>query len=222
MARVLFLGCAVGMIGGLAAIPVASLAVTRRHVSGPAVGHYAKTFCPSWSGGTGILENGDFSQTQYPGSYIGYPGGGNLGPGWKVKGRSVDLVGYYWPSPNGICTVDLDGSYPVGVGGIEHKAFATTPSAVYTVSFMFSGNGDYTCNPDFPVKVMEVSAASQSQQFTWDVTGGNDAEHGLYLPQVWQFTATGSKTKLSFVSRDKKKTRNNCGPVIAAISVTQN
>ena len=112
-----------------------------------------------------------------------------------------------------MCSVDLDG---IAVGAIKHNAFATTPSAAYTVSFLLSG--DATCAPT--VKTMEVKAAGQSQTFTWDISKGNDAQHGVFQAETWSFTAASLSTALEFASLDRRG--SGCGAVIAAIAVTQN
>jgi hypothetical protein len=66
---------------------------------------------------------------------------------------------------------------------------------------------------------MEVSAAGQATMFTWDISNGG-ARHGQYATETWGFTATGPKTVLKFTSQDKRGSSH--GPVVAAISVTQN
>jgi Protein of unknown function (DUF642) len=95
-----------------------------------------------------------------------------------------------------------------------HRPFATTAGYMYTVTFLFSGNGK--AGPT--VKVMEVSAAEQTQQFTWDTSNNNNAQNGDYQIESWTFMANGPKARLSFRSLDPKKSPS--GPVIAAISVT--
>jgi hypothetical protein len=116
--------------------------------------------------------------------------------------------------PNGVCSIDLDG---LSVGAIAHAPFLTTPSATYTVGFLFSGNG--SCGPN--VKTMMVKAAGQSETLTWDLSSQGSANNGNFLQETWSFAATGSRTRVGFISLDQPPS-NTCGPVVAAISVTKN
>jgi len=170
--------------------------------------------CPVWSGGTGILADGDFSRTTDPGTgFPTYQRGVHFAPDWRVTGRTIDFAGSSaWKQNTGYCSIDLDGT--PGPGGIRHSAFATQPNEPYSVTFLFSGNG--SCAPT--IKSMLVSAANQSTTFTWDITNGNDAQHGVWLPESWTFRANATTTTLAFQSQDAP---GNCGPVVAAISVTQ-
>jgi len=171
--------------------------------------------CPPNPSGSGILPDGDFSQAPIPvGGYTnGVPRGTEFAPDWIVTGRTIDFVGPgEWGPNDPYCTVDLDGT--PGPGGIRHSGVATNQGASYTVSFQFSGNG--TCGPT--IKTMLVKAAHQFQTFTWDITNGNDAQHGVWVAETWTFVAKGAITALTFKSQDP---RGNCGPMIAAISVAQ-
>ena len=130
--------------------------------------------------------------------------------------ENIDFLGSSYAEwrPNGLCSVDIDGY--LARGGLAHQAFATTPSASYTLSFTMSGNGD---GPP-TVKMIQVSAAGQSATFTWDTSNGNTAQQGHFGVQSWAFTAIGSRTELQIRSRDRKG--SCCGAVLAAFSVTQN
>jgi len=173
------------------------------------------TKCPAWPGGSGLLDDGDFHLAPEPMPSERYSKGQIFANGWKVAKRTVDFVGTYWPGPSGVCSVDLDGD---NVGAVTHAGFRVTPSAAYTVTFQFSGAGQ--CPPT--VKTMMISAAGQSQQFSWDTSNNNDAEHGVFQQMTWGFTAPAStlRADLKFSSLDPPG--SGCGPVIAAISVTQN
>jgi hypothetical protein len=81
--------------------------------------------------------------------------------------------------------------------------------AAYIVTFLLSGNGH--CAPT--IKTVNVSADGQFTQFTWNISNNNDAQHGQYQQEQWQFTATHSTTRLTFNSQDPK--RSGCGAVIA-------
>lgn len=173
-----------------------------------------KTRCPAWPGGTGILRDGDFGEAIGAPYSQHYYEGEKFAPDWKVAKGSADFVTRLWSAPSGVCTVDLDGDNSAGI--IKHKAFSVTPSAVYTVSFLFSGSGQ--CAPT--VKTMQVEAAGQSQIFNWDTSNGHNVENGVFEQETWSFTAASPSTTLQFASLDPKN--SDCGPVVAAISVTQN
>ena len=173
-----------------------------------------KTHCPAWPGGTGILADGDFALAIAPPSGQHFYAGQKFAPDWKVAKGSIDLLSTHYKAPSGVCSVDLDGDNHSG--SMKHKAFGVTPSAVYTVSFLFSGS--VQCAPT--VKTMKVEAAGQSQVFTWDTSNGHNAENGVFEQEAWSFTATSASTTLEFASLDP--TNSDCGPVVAAISVTQN
>jgi hypothetical protein len=176
--------------------------------------HPERKKCPAWPGGSGLLKDGDFHEAVYPGSWQDFTNGQRFAPDWLVTKRSIDLNGTYFMSPDGICAVDLDGYEP---GAIVHRAFATTPSASYTVTFLFSGNGS-----NYPtIKKIRVEAAGQSETLTWDISNGHDAQHGDFDQESWAFVAMSSRTRLRFRSLDTVEAGYQNGPVVAAISVTQ-
>jgi hypothetical protein len=66
---------------------------------------------------------------------------------------------------------------------------------------------------------MQVKAAKQSEEFTWNTSGGKDAQNGYWSEEVFQFDAMNTTTRLRFNSKDHPPT--NCGPVVAGVSVNQ-
>ena len=179
--------------------------------------------CPANPKGTGLLSDGDFHEAT---NQTDYHAGQAPAPGWKVTIGRIDLVGRYtsgaWPTPNGVCSVDLDGTGKtlknITVGGLVHSSFVTKSGARYSLTFLPSGNGDPGPNPSPVVKTVRVSAAGQSQTFTWDTSNGNNAQKGKLGFMKWEFTAKSSTTALAFISLDKPD-NSWAGPVIAAISV---
>jgi len=172
--------------------------------------------CPTWPTGTGILKDGDFHRQVNPGrGYYEYWRGSVFAAGWQpVKRGSIDFNGSTgWGSqpPNGVCTIDMDG---LSAGTIRTKPFATTPSAGYTATFILSGNG--FCPPQ--IKGLRISATGQSQEYTWDISGGNDASNGVWVAETWGFTAVSTSTSLTVQSLDPKQ--SHCGPVVGAFAVT--
>jgi hypothetical protein len=170
--------------------------------------------CPTAAHRSGILVDGDFSQTTDPGgTFVTYAKGSTFAPAWQVKKHTVDLVGSTYWNMDGLCSVDLDGQS--AVGGIAHAGFPTRRGAAYTVRFLLSGNG--FCSPT--VKTMKVRAGNQSTTLTWDTSNENDIQHGSVAEESWEFRARGPMTDLSLTSLDPR--RSGCGPVVAALSIAR-
>ena len=198
---------------GSEAIPQTIAASHARPASGSAD-------CPPYSGGSGVLPDGDFSQAVQPGpSQNGdavFFKGQIFAPSWVVRADSIDFVSSTYWNVGGVCSVDLDGQQdPNPVGGIRSSGFTTRRGKPYIVTFTLSGNG--YCPPT--VKTMKIEAAGQFMEYTWNISSGNDAQDGHYTQETWQFTATHPVTRLAFVSLDP--TGSGCGAVVAAISVTK-
>jgi len=171
--------------------------------------------CAPWPSGSGILADGDFHGALLPKGkgWTYFSAGDIFARGWRVKKGSIAVVSpAIFPAPNGVCSIDLDGQ---NVRGIEHKPFASVPSTSYSVSFLFSGNGP--CGP--PVKTLMVRAAGQSTTLSWNLASEGNAKSGNFLPETWTFNATETLARLEFISLDPPDA--GCGPVVAAISVTQ-
>jgi hypothetical protein len=231
MVRFLALPVAMALLSGCsgssvspAQSPILPLGVTRSQ-GGPLArsdtfsAHGPKK-CAAWPGGSGILRDGDFHGAVLPETFQTYPKGDHFAAGWVVSRGTSDVVapGDVNP-PNGVCSIDLDGS---SVGGIEHRKLRTHAGSGYTLSFLFSGNGQGPNGCPGPiVKKMRVHAGNVSDTLTWNVSNDNDAQHGVYQVETLGFTALSSHAGLRFTSLDKPKT-SSCGPIIAAISVTEN
>ncbi len=171
--------------------------------------------CPVDRHGTGLLPDGDFSQSPDPGDgYWVYSARESFAPAWTVRRRSVNLVGSSYWNVGDYCSVDLDGDQ---AGGIYSTSFTTKRGKSYQVKFILSGNGDFD-RSDPNRKTVSLQAENQIHVFTWNVSDGNDAQHGKYAYQTWNFQATRTETTLTFVSRDAKG--SFAGPVVADISVT--
>ncbi len=55
--------------------------------------------------------------------------------------------------------------------------------------------------------------------FHWSTRRGHDANKGVFAYKTWTFTAIDDMTTLIFQSEDKR-IASNCGPVVAAMSLT--
>ena len=109
--------------------------------------------------------------------------------GWTVFVGSIDQVTMWQPS-QGVRSVDLDGLSP---GGIR-QVVPTIAGRPYDVLFALCGN------PDLPgPKSLRVSAAGQSQVFTFDSTGYSYQNMG-WVQRSWSFTANGASATLEFLS----------------------
>lgn len=148
-----------------------------------------------------LIVNGDFEEGPRVGQFLNLAGGATSIPGWVVIGEGIDYVGNgYYLASRGERSLDLDGSAtsrstpPFAQGGIA-QTFATVPGQRYLVTFDMAGN------PARPPaqKPMRVSAAGQSEEFVFDITGKNARNMG-WLPKRFSFTAKESSTTLEFRS----------------------
>ena len=183
------------------------------------LGRTAAATCPAYAGGTGILDDGDFSQAADPGNGLRTVWVPDVfAPRWRVSRSNIDLYGSTaWNGGPGYCSVDMDGSHR---GAVRHVPFATIPHETYSVTFLLSANGSTNCGRGGTAeKVLLIDAAGSAQLFTWNTADGNDAQHGVWVAESWSFQAYQRSTELHFRSLDHK--HSACGPVIAAVSVTK-
>lgn len=150
---------------------------------------------------TSLIVNGSFESGPTVYSLPGYStllDGDTSIPGWVVKspspGGNIDYVNTYWQSSDGQYSLDLNGTENQGPGGIA-QTFSTEPGQFYTVTFDIASNP--TIPSFFPVKIMEVSAAGQLQQFSVDSTGHTNQSMG-WDSHTWSFQSTDYNTQLWF------------------------
>jgi len=143
-----------------------------------------------------LLVNGSFETGPAPGANLNMLGGSTAITGWTVTGSTIDYVGSLWQHSYGNRSIDLDGSagFPHTNGGVA-QSFATTPGTPYVVRFDLAGNP----NNAPTLKPMRVSAAGQSQDFTFDITGRSYADMG-WVARSWTFSAVAATTTLEFRS----------------------
>jgi len=168
-----------------------------------------------------LIVNGSFEETSAPlGSYQDLPAGSKVITGWTVILNHIDLVNSLWAASTGRHSLDLEGSAcntsstDACLGGIA-QTFATNPGQNYDVSFDLSGNP----YGQPPVKALKVSAAGQSQIFSFDLTGHNVTNMG-WTTQHWSFTATSAETTLEFESADMAPNLSGWGPALDNVVVT--
>jgi choice-of-anchor C domain-containing protein len=166
-----------------------------------------------------LLLNGGFEEGPSAGRFVNLAGGSEAIKGWAVTGEGVDYIGTLWPGSEGAHSIDLDGSVRSATtrgyvhGGVA-QTFATKPGTGYLVTFDLAGN------PYAPPakKLMRVSAADQSQDFSFDVTGKTPTKMG-WTPTRWSFTANSASTTLEFRSLTPARS-TGWGAVIDNVSVT--
>ncbi len=170
--------------------------------------------------GGSLLVNGGFEQAPVTRTYLNVAGGSTSIVGWVVTGEGIDVVrATYWIASEGDNSIDLDGSRrstlspPYAQGGIAQR-FATVAGTRYRVSFDMAGN----MVPRPAVKAMRVSAAGQTMDFTFDVTGKTAQSMG-WLRKSWTFTAKADSTTLEFRSLTKSPL-TGFGPAIDNVTVT--
>jgi choice-of-anchor C domain-containing protein len=116
-----------------------------------------------------LLVNGSFEVGPSPvATFLNLTAGSTVVTGWTVTGLTVDYVGGFWVASDGTRSIDLDGSVgsPFTNGGVA-QTFATTPGTQYLVRFDLAGNPQ-----NLPtIKPMRVSAAGQSQDFSFNISG---------------------------------------------------
>jgi choice-of-anchor C domain-containing protein len=147
--------------------------------------------------GDGLLSNGSFESGPDPGLFLPLNPGDTSINNWTVisssvpggGGGGIDYLGTGWRSSHGSRSLDLNGT--PGVGGV-YQDFTTTPGLKYIVSFDMAGH------PSGLLQTMRVSAAGQSQNFTFQ--SGIDQNNLGWQMRTWEFTARTSKTRIQFES----------------------
>lgn len=147
-----------------------------------------------------LLVNGSFETGPNPGPFLDLPSGSTAIPGWVVGDFHIDYVGpTMLIASDGQRAIDLDGSVGQPHNGAIAQTFATVPGQPYRVTFDMSGNiwGAPL------VKQIEVSAAGQTQVFSYDI--GQIVPFAPpaapdWHPKEFLFTATSASTTLNFRS----------------------
>jgi len=155
--------------------------------------------------------------------------------GWEVfstsAGETVDWVhDGNLAASDGTLVIDLNGT--PGPGGIR-QTIETVTGLEYKVQFDLAGNaaGNLLGPPETlvdPIKMLRVSAAGQSEDFSFDVSNQTITDMG-YENVTWSFVAQDTSTTLEFLSlnpvwpgADLDNEFADFGPVIDNISVVAN
>jgi choice-of-anchor C domain-containing protein len=170
-----------------------------------------------------LITNGSFETGPNPGSFTNFNSGSTAITGWVVSPNNplgtVDYIGSLWVAADGSRSLDLEGSAgdcmfspPFNCPGGIGQTFSTTAGQQYLVTFDLAGNP-----LNIPIiKTLLVSAAGQSQTFTFNTTGHSTGSMGWVLDS-WTFTATGPTTTLEFDSADSPPT--GWGPALDNVTV---
>jgi choice-of-anchor C domain-containing protein len=158
--------------------------------------------------GANLIQNGDFTPTVDTADVITLNAGSTAIPGWTVTAGSVDDIRpTYWQSADGGHSLDMSG---LSAGTIA-QTIATTVGAQYDVSFKFAGNPE---DPTTAIHNLEVSAAGQVQDFSFNSTGYNRSNMG-WQDETFTFTANSTSTTLQFASLN----HSDWGPALGDVSV---
>ena len=154
--------------------------------------------------------NGDFEMGTDPGAFTMLNSGDNTTiPDWMVVSGTVDYIGTYWASPDGVRSIDLSGN---GVGSIS-QTFDTVVGATYEVTFDMAGNP--AGEPG--TKTMDVVATGGTlQSYSFDTVGKSTAAMG-WTQETYTFTADSTSTTLTFTST----TASAFGPALDNVMITQ-
>jgi choice-of-anchor C domain-containing protein len=168
-----------------------------------------------------LIVNGSFEDcTARPGSYQDLAKGSTAIKGWTVTVNHIDYVNAaLWSPSDGKFSLDLEGSACATnssiacLGGVQ-QTFATVKGQKYNVTFDLAGN-PYAAPK---VKTLGISAAGQTQNFTFDITGHGARTMG-WKTQRWTFTANAAQTTLEFDSADAAPNLSGWGPALDNVIV---
>jgi choice-of-anchor C domain-containing protein len=160
--------------------------------------------------GSELLKNGDFEESPLnPGGYFITLGTGDMNINhWKVSSGDIEYIGTLWQPASGSRSIDLSGNGP---GAIE-QTIPTVPGKKYRVTYSLAGNIDG--GPT--VKSMKLSAGTQSEIFTFDITGKNHGNMG-WVRKAWDFVANSPTTLIRFENTGS----GPYGPAIDKVGVSE-
>jgi choice-of-anchor C domain-containing protein len=169
----------------------------------------------AWAG----LVNGSFESSTgpNPGQFVTLDGGDTSITGWTVGGglNSIDYIGSYWTSSDGVRSIDLNGLAP----GSISQTFDVISGQTYRVMFDMAGNpaGGPT------VKTLQADA-TVSVTASFD-TSNTDLTNMGWITHSFTFTANSTSETLTFLSLTTGNSGNGTypfafGPALDNVSVT--
>lgn len=160
-----------------------------------------------------LIVNGSFEIGPDPGDHT--PGDWGVGntslPGWTVTADNINYFGEYCsPHADGNRSIDLVGHQ----NGAIAQTFMTEPGTIYSATFSLGGFDDGSAST---IKTLEVRAANQSQEYSFD-TEGYYRNGGMgWRDCAWEFTAIDTSTVLEFAAI---YSANDNGPFLDNVIVT--
>ena len=124
--------------------------------------------------------------------------------GWVAT--NIDYIGTAWASSDGSRNIDLNSTGPGGVT----QTFDTAAGTQYIVTFDLAGNP--VSGP--ALKSVIVSAALDSAEYTFDITGRTTTDMG-WTEETFVFTAVSDSTELSV----RSGTIGSFGPALDNVRV---
>ena len=163
-----------------------------------------------------LIVNGSFEDcTARPGSYQDLAKGSTAIKGWTATVNHIDYVNAaLWSPSDGKFSLDLEGSAcatnssTACLGGVQ-QTFPTVKGQKYDVTFDLAGNP--YAGPK--IKTLRVSAAGQTQNFAFDITGHGARTLG-WKTQHWSFTANSTQTTIEFDSAGTAPNLSGWGPAL--------
>jgi len=173
---------------------------------------------PLGSAGAATIINGSFEEGVDTGSFVTLTATDSSSiTGWKVSSGTIDYIGTYWTAADGSRSLDMNGLAP---GAISQVITGLTNGHQYEVTFDLAGNpaGGPT------QKLLEVSAAGDVSDYTFDITGHSLGSMGWIAEQFF-FTADGSSDTLMFASLTTDPSGNPTypmafGPALDNVSIS--
>ena len=146
------------------------------------------------SGVAQLIHNGSFEMSSiYPGSlgWVTIGAGSTAIDDWNIL-SSIDLISpFFWIASEGNYSIDMNSTE----AGSIMQTLQTEVGETYEIAFDLAGSP----TQEDPIKTLRVSAAGQSMDYTFDVTGYSFTNMG-WVTEVFSFVATEEETNLVFTS----------------------
>jgi choice-of-anchor C domain-containing protein len=159
------------------------------------------------------LVNGGFEEGPDAGSSIDV-GKGMAGPaGWTVTQGHISYVGTKWRAAQGARSILLAGAGDSAARIVQ--SLPTMKGEKYRVTFRIAG-APKTVAGEVGVQSVVLTAANQSQTFTFDTTGKTTTNMG-WEEKSWEFEALAGETSLEFSAAPSRNPKG--GPAIDDVHV---
>ncbi len=158
------------------------------------------------------IVNGGFESPVQAGGFGEVSAPGTI-DGWTVSSGSVDLIRSYWAPYEGSQSVDMSG----GGAGTIYQDFTISQAGSYNLFFAMAGNTD----GGNMIKNLDVSFGldgllSQTQNFTFDISGKSTANMGWEMRNMLVNVAQAGSYRIQFASGEN----NAFGAAIDAVSLS--